>query len=387
METERMTKEMDKKQLGIVIALGVLLLGIIIAVFIYDAKLNTNIVEVNGVKYDKSDFESYLKVWQYENGEETVNLEDMYRNYELYKLYSQYVEKYNVKLSNENEIKELTDTEKTKLMEDYALSESEYMRVKEEIALVDQLYANLQDYFVISEEEYNVHKEGNEDKFKMYDYRVMQIPVEQPEETSGDVSGDDLTGDISGDISGDSGEQARKDAAMAKAVEALAKVKSGDNFEEVAQEYGTYRFVYTPSGYNVVNGTLESVAGLYMEQYIWDTNVIEALTTLNKGEYSKIYEGDSAYSFVYLEDIREGLDEENENIYKREIGNEHIQGEAIIIENKITLKGIKIEKLIPILAREKESGDIISENVSGNVKQTASGDVISGEIIVSGENQ
>lgn len=400
-KTERMTKEMDKKQLGVVIALGVILLGIIIAVFVYDAKLNTSILEVNGIKYDVSDFESYLKVWQYENGEEPIDIDSMFSTYKLYKLYSQYAEKYHVKLSSENEVKALTDSEITKLAEDYALTESEYMRVKEEMALVDELYANLQDYYIISDEEYNEHKEGNEDKFKMYDYRVMQIAVEEAEETSGDtlsgdtISGDvnsgDMSGDISGDTASDNGEQARKDVAMSKAVEALAKVKSGDSFEEVAKEYGTYRFVYTPSGYNVVNGTLETVSGLYMEQYVWDTNIIEALTTLQKGEYSQIYEGDSAYTFVYLEDVREGLDETNDNLYKREIGNEHIQGEAVVVDgNRFILKSIRLEKLIPILAKEKEesgdtSGDI--SNVSGEQNQMSSGEVVSGEIMVSGENQ
>ena len=30
------------------------------------------------IKYDKSDFESYLKVWQYENGEEALDLDDTF---------------------------------------------------------------------------------------------------------------------------------------------------------------------------------------------------------------------------------------------------------------------------------------------------------------------
>ena len=65
-------KRMDKKTLGVVIALGLLLVGIIVSVFVYEAALNTVILDVNGVKYDKSDYESYLKVWEYENGEEDL---------------------------------------------------------------------------------------------------------------------------------------------------------------------------------------------------------------------------------------------------------------------------------------------------------------------------
>lgn len=387
---------MDKKTLGVVIALGILLVGIIVAVFIYDAALNTVVLDVNGVKYDKSDFESYLKVWQYENGEEALDLDQTFSNYQIYKLYSQYIEHYGVKLDSENEVKELTDAEKTKLETDYNLTENEYMRVKTEITLVDQLYGDLHKYYNVSDEDYEEHKGENADKFKMYDYRVLQVAVEAPEEKSGDVSGDNLEVNVSGEtLSGDAlkaiEEQVRKDAAKSKAVEALAKVQSGDKFEDVAKEYGVNRIAYSQGGYTVVNGTLESVSGLYMEDFLWDENVIKALNTLKKGEYSEIFEDESSYSFVYLEDIREGLDEYDDNLYRRQIANEHIQGEAIMVPNKITLKSIKLEKLIPALTKEKVSGDEVEENHDdhdheGETNQSTSGEAISGEIIVSGEN-
>lgn len=393
---------MDKKTLGAVIAIGILLVGIIVAVFIYDAKLNTTILEVNGTKYDKSDFESYLKVWQYENGDEEISIDDSFANYEIYKLFSQYVEHYDVKLKSENEVKELTDTEKTTLETEYNLTENEYMRVKEEIALVDQLYANLHEYYKVSDADYEEHKGDNGDKFKMYDYRIMQVAVEDAKEESGDsMSGDTISGDVSGDISGDTtvdnSEEARKNAAKSRAVEALAKVKSGDNFEEVAKEYGVNRIAYSAGGYNIVNGTLETVSALYIDQFLWDEDVINALNTLEKGEYSEIFEGDSSYTFVYLEDIREGLDEYDDNMYRRQIGNEHIQGEAIVVPNKITLKSINLKKLIPVLANKIEtSGDEehnhdeenhVHEGDSAEINQTTSGEAISGEIIVSGENE
>ena len=387
---------MDKKTLGVVIALGILLVGIIVAVFIYDAALNTVILDVNGVKYDKSDFESYLKVWQYENGEEALDLDQTFSNYQIYKLYSQYIDHYGVKLSSENEVKELTEAEKTKLETDYNLTENEYMRVKTEITLVDQLYGDLHKYYTVSDEDYEEHKGENADKFKMYDYRVLQVAVESPEEESGDVSGDNLEVNVSGEtLSGDAlkkaEEQARKDAAKSKAVEALAKIQSGDKFEDVAKEYGINRIAYSKGGYNVVNGTLESISGLYMEDFLWDENVIKALNTLQKGEYSEIYEDESSYSFVYLENIREGLDEYDDNLYRRQVANEHIQGEAIMVPNKITLKTIKLEKLIPALTKEKTSGDEVEENHDDHdheaeTNQSTSGEAISGEIIVSGEN-
>lgn len=380
---------MEKKQLGIAIALGVILLVIIGSVFVYDTQINTSILEVNGQKYDVEDFKSYLKVWQYENGAEyPVDVDDMFEQYSIYKLYYQYVKKYKVALNEENAVAELTDTQKEELAQNYNLSDSEYMRVKQEIALVDYLYANLQDYFIVSEEEYNEHKTGNEDKFKTYDYRVMQVSVESAEETSGDS----LSGDASGDVSGDNSEQARKDRAMSRAVEALAKVKSGDSFEEVASEYGSYRIVYNASGYNLVNGNLETVSGLYMNDFIFDQNVIDALTTLQVGEYSQIYDEESAYVFVYLEAVRDGLDEAEDNLYKREIGNSHIQGEARIIKGSaIALSSIDLEKLIPILAEtsddDETSGDI--EEVSGESSESsgeAINQITSGEAQNSGES-
>jgi len=367
---------MDKKSLAVVVVLGIVLIGIIIGVFVYDANANSTIAEINRVKYNKSDFESYLKVWQYENGEEPVDLDEMYNNYKIYKLYTQYADNYHVELPSGEKVSTLTESEITKLSEKYALTENEYMRVKTEIAEVDYLFANLQDYWIVSDEEYESHKGANADLFKMYDYRVMQVNVEQPEEKSGDVSGD-----ISGDeaISGDSDEQIRKNNAKSKAVEALAKVKSGDSFEEVAKEYGASRITYSNGGYTIVNGTKETVSGLFMNSYVWDQNIIKALTTLKKGEYSEIYESEGYYMFVYLEDIREGLDKEDENNYKRQIANEHIQSEALMVDNRIALKRIKVEKLIPILNKE------IKEDISGETNGAE--EVISGDGSLSGEAQ
>lgn len=348
---------MDKKSIIVVGILGVILLAIIGAVFIYDGKINTNIVEINGEKYSKSDFESYVKVWQYGNGSTPVDMDTMFSNYQVYKLYSQYVEKYNIELPSGEQVSGLTDADKAKLEKDYNLSESEYMRVQTEISKVDYLFANLQEYWIVSDEEYNTHQAGNEDKFKMYDYRVMQVAVEAAPEKSGDVSGEE-----SGDISGDTSEQARKDAAKSKAVTALAKVKSGDKFEDVAKEYGTTRITYTNGGYSIVNGTLETISGLYMESYLWDANIIKALQTLKPGEYSEIYESDSSYLFVYLEKIREGLDESDANAFKRQIGNEHIQGSAVIVPNRITFKSVKLNELVPAIANPSASGDTTEEH-------------------------
>jgi len=369
---------MDKKSLVVVIVLGVLLFGIITAVFLYDAKLNTTIMEVNGKKYDKADFESYAKVWQYENGEEPVDLETIFNNFGIYKLYTQYADNYHVSLPSGEAISAPSDDVKTELENHYNLSEEEYMRVKTEIATVDYLFQNLSKYWKVSEEEYNTHREGNEDKFKMYDYRVMQVAVEPAPDS----------GDVSGDASGDTSLEARKAAAMSKAVEALAKVKSGDNFEEVAKEYGTTRIIYSASGIQIGNGIVESVSGLYMDDFVYDENIKEALTTLKKGEYSEIYEGedDSGYTFVYLEDIREGLSGADDETYRREIANEHIQGEARIVPNRITLSTIDLEKLIPALAgehshdhEEETDTDEGTNDVSGESNNVESGDV-SGEV-------
>lgn len=390
---------MDKKSVGIVVAIGVILLGIIIAIFIYDGAVNTTIADVNGTKYDKSDFESYLKVWQYENGDTAIDMDEKFETYKVYKLYTQYTDLYDIELPSGEKVTELTDTEKIKVETEYNLSESEYMRVKTEIAEVDYLFNNLQDYWKVSDEEYKEHQAGNEDLFKTYDYRVMQVLVKDAEEKSGDVSGESLSGDVSGEVSGevtvDNSEEARKNEAKSRAVEALAKVQSGDSFEEVAKEYGSSRIVYTPAGYSVINGTLESISGLYMEDYLWEENVIKALQTLEKGEYSEIYEGEGYYMFVYLEDIRDGLDKAESNLYKRQIANEHIQGEARIVGNKIVLRSIDLEKLIPALTKEvKESGDVNKDTQDNTNKETTSGDnnvsgevkeTVSGEIKLSGD--
>lgn len=388
---------MDKKSLVIVIILGVILIGVVAAAFLYDGVINSTILEVNGHKYSQEDFESYLKVWQYESGTEPVDKKTIYENFAAYKLYSQYVDRYHVELPSGEKVTEPNETELAKLNADYNLSKDEYMRVKTEIATVDYLFENLADYWKVSDEEYEEHKAGNEDLFKMYDYRVMEVPVKEPEVESGDISGDttensDDKEEASGDAEAE--KQARKNEAKSRAVEALAKVQSGDSFEEVAKEYGTMRIVPANGGYSIVNGTVESVSGLYMQDTIWDENIIESLQTLKKGEYSEIYENENSYMFVYLENIREGLDKYDDNTFRRQIANEHIHGEAVKIENQFFLRNINLEKLIPALT--KASGDVIEDahdheneesdvNISGDTTiNNISGDTVavtSGEIV------
>lgn len=375
---------MDKKSLVSVIILGVILVGVIAAAFLYDGVFNTTVLEVNGIKYSRADYESYLKVYQYENGSEAVDKNTIYDNFVAYKLYSQYVDRYHVELPSGEKVTEPTEAEIVKLSEDYNLSKEEYMRVKTELATVDYLFANLQNYWIVSEEEYNEHRQGNEDLFKMYDYRIMQIPLEEPSQPSGDTSGDKAV------VSGDKlSEEEKKINAKSRAVEALAKVKSGDSFEEVANEYGTMRIVVSNGGYSIVNGNKESISGLYIHDSGLDEDTITAITTMKKGEYSEIFENDGGYTFVYLEDIRDGLDEYDKNTFKRQIANEHIHGEAIKIENKFFLKSINMKELIPAL--EKASGDVITDehdHEHEDVEITISGDNTatnntSGEVIVS----
>ncbi len=420
-----MTK-MEKKSIVAAVVAGILIVGVIIAVLVYDGFVNTVILEVNGVKYDKSDFESYLKVYQYEKGKEAVDIDEEFDTYQIYKLYSQYVDMYQLKLDEENKIAELTDSEKEKLEKEYALSESEYKRVKTEIALVDQLWRSLGDYYKIPDEIYEAYKAEkvehamehglSEDQvFKTYQYRVMQVPVPDAPETSGDtISGDkENSGDtntsgnlLSGEqnsgnsFSGDNGsgetlskeevaKKQRQAETKAKAEEALAKVKAGEKFEEVAKEYGTMRIVFSASGYQVVNGGIETVSGLYMDDYVYDEDILDALRTLKAGEYSKIYESENSYTFVYMEKIEDGIDKDSENTFKREIANELIQTSAVIVRDKIILKSIDIEKLIPALT--KVSGDNQTPALSGESQGTSgdaqgtSGEVVSGNN--SGDNQ
>lgn len=390
---------MDKKSLIAVIFLVAILVAIVVVVFIYDGTMNTTVLEVNGVKYDVTDFENYLKVRQYEAGETPVVIDDEFSTYQVYKLFAQYAKSKNVKLPAENAVPELTEDEYATLSTDYNLSKEDYMNTKTEIALVDYVYANLQDFYDLSDEEYNSHISASTapDPEKMYYYRIMQVAVEAADTTeevsgetlSGDVSGNSLSGDVSGEISGDASgdlvddEQVRKNAAMSKAVEALARVKSGDNFEAVAEEYGSSRLIFTPDGsIDIVNGKQEVISGYYMDDYVMDTDIINALRTLNLGEYSEIFESSTgtSYCFVYLEDVKEGLEGADRSAFVKEIANEHIQGNAVVVPNRFPLKSIKLEELIPALAKAnidtQTSGDVLSGDVSGESNPTeTSGDV------------
>ena len=419
---------MNTKQVVAVAILVLVVLALIIGLFVGDAT-NTTVLRVGDKKYDISDFVSYVKAWNYDDDSSKSDINTMFSNYESYKVYSTRAEKAGVTLSGDEVIAELSSGDYATMLADYDLTSGEYMRVKTEMALANKLYASPYELGKISKSYFDSYKasmieENGENYFDTYDYRVIEVtlaPEIEVEDENAEVVNDEaseVSGDVvgscnaSGETSGDKArkEQQRKDEAKAKAelvlnvIKEYASNKSGDNeayisrlrdalevqsgdeefsgdvFDYIGQFEESSRYTQNSNGFmSVANAELTSASKLYFKEDLTGTNsylsmfgydkdakeIVDKVTNLKAGEVSDIFESVNGYSFVYLENIRSGLDEADELRYNNELANTYIGQNANMTFNKTLVNKLKLDEILPIKAREAQapSGDIVSGEV------------------------
>ena len=411
---------MNSRNIIICAIAGILIIGLVIFLFVGDAT-NDTILKVGDQEYSLSDFESYVKVWNYENDSSKSSVDDMYKNFQSYKVYVARAEKAGVELESGEKPESLTSGDVQTLLDDYNLTADEYYRVKTEMAKANKLYDAPYKYAKISSDYYTNYKESlvesNPNVYDMFEYRVVEIPVEPEitveEELSGDVTSE--TALVSGETSGE--KAARKLAeAKEKAGEVLELAKkfvslqSGDSaesilaslkeiipqtsenetdnlFDYIGENTTTNRYTQNTSGFNAVaNGGLDTASRLYItEDMTGDSSylamfglgdfskaIVEKVLELNEGEFSDLFESPDGYAFVYMEKITHELSEDEETRLNDELANVYIGQNSQMTFNKTLVKTIDLEKLMPKVARDAEEAR----------KQAA---LASGDVAVSGE--
>ncbi len=399
----------------IAIVLGIIVIALVILLMVGDVNDNT-VLTISNQKYDVKDFESYVKVWNYENNSAKNDVEKMYLElYVPYKLYATRAEKVGLELEGYEKPKELTSGDELILLEDYALTSGEYMKVQTEIALANKLYGESYKYGKVPQSYYDSYLSAQDKEiFDTFNYRVIEIPVEQDiEEPKLDENGYPIEEpEESGE---DSGEKARKeqeriDEAKAK-IEAVKnivkeyaslpsgekdeasyveKIKeyypelyedvefSGDLFEYISENSTIKRATQNTNGFNgsKANAALDSAARVFFKNDMTGLNsliptygnaetaktIVDNVEKLKAGEVSETFETDSGFGFVYLESIVNELSEEDNNRLHSEIANKYIDEYAGQTRNIGPVKKINLEKLIPIVARKAEEAKKAAEN-------------------------
>lgn len=294
--------------------ISVLLIATIIFVALYDSVIDNCMLEVAGIKYEKDDFVKYYKLVAIEEGSEEIDVSDVYEQYVAIKVYLQKAQQHKLALSDD-EIKSIEENydsdavDKTKL-EANGITKEEYLKYYEEVMLASKFIQDAGEYYQMSETDYETYKSQYSDGFKMYNYRILQvIPT--------------ATGEGDGEEKVTSDED--KQLAKSKAEEALEKIKSGEDFEEIAQEYGSYRLVSGLDGYTLSNGQLETMPLLYLSESVTNTQLYNELIELADGEYTNIVEDGDNYLFAKLESTEDGLSEAAEERLKSDINTTYAQ--------------------------------------------------------------
>ena len=420
---------MEKSKL-IILVIGIIaLVALVIGLVVAESK-NEHIFTIGKTTYDLEDFKSYGKVWYYEeNSSVTESLDNMLNSYTYYKLLNKRAEDCGVELSGDEFPAALESGDELRLLNDYELTSGEYMRVQTEIAKANKIAENAyelgrvrsdvadwySDLFLPSypsylEQNYGVTLRGSEtvkDYLKTVDYRVIQLEVPH----SGDEELENESGDASGEVSGDNDNaQAILDTKL-KAQEIMEKIKSliegGSTVEEayssINEQYSgdvTFKSHYAMVGNGfsqVQNGELETTAKLYASNNInhpWlsmfggdeevQNKTLDAVKSLEKGEYTDLIEGDNVIAFVYIEDVRDGLEGDQEKQFNTEASLRYIINSTDYNSvDKVVAKKANFEALPGVKAKlEEEKANEEEANTEDVVE--ASGE---GEIIVENEEE
>ena len=267
---------MEKKKVIALAVIAFLAVGLIIFAVLYDAVFDKCILEINGVRYTKDDFIEYLTLARTEDP--TITTDDGFTQYEQIKVLYQEAEKRGLTLTEDeiNNINAAYESADKEALEAAGITSEKYANLYKQTILARNVQTKLVEDYPMPDEVYEQYKQAYADYLKTYEYRVLQVSAQtvETEETNeaGETVSKGLTDEQIAEL-----EAQYKDEAKAKAEEALAKIQAGEDFEEVAKDYGSYRFISTLNGYNIVNGSLESMPLLYLSNSMLDENLYNAI--------------------------------------------------------------------------------------------------------------
>ena len=346
---------MQKMQKIGIISIAIFLIALIVFVVIYDSVIDTCVLKINGEKYDLEDFDNYLALIEFEQGQD-VEAKDIYEQYVNIKLFHQKAEERGLALT-EDEIKSLDENyesenvDKAKL-EQIGFSKDKYMKYYQESLLASKFMEQSGEYYPMSEEEYLVNREQYVDMLKMYNYRVLQVSPDAVEEGAEEPSAEE-----------------KKQQAKTKIEAALEKLKNGEDFETVAKDNGTYRFVTTVSGgYSLINGQLESMPLLYLSEAVTNATLYAELIKLEPGNYTNIIEDGDGYVVAYLESVEETPSAEADARLKKDLNTmyaqQYVLGTTEIIRNTAKINNASNAKINVEVSNQDE--DVVNENTDEN---------------------
>lgn len=322
---------MDKKTgiiLGIISAIIVVLVAV---VFVMDSNMdktdNNTILEINDVKYSTDEFKVFTKLANHANGDINKEMTEdellaMLDTFLFRKLYYNAAVAHGITLAEDSKA-----TYETEYAEDEAtflaanISKDDYIKYKTEEEMAQELEYDFANYYTLPDETYNSVKESfeAEDMYDTYTFRMITIPYEVP------ASGDEASGEEVDVLESGDTEDLSRETQLAIAEDVLAKIKSGEDFGELAKEYGSTRLSFKGNEYVLINGDVEYATTPLLSSKLGSDDLYEAVTALPSGECTEIIEDTeyTTFQIVKVEAKEDGFVGEGEKELKEVLLSEY----------------------------------------------------------------
>ncbi len=327
---------LDKKSLITLGVIAVIVIVSIIAVFsmsMEDGKLTKIdadlIVTVNGKDYMIDEFQKfeYLKneadgdIAKQVSGEEK---EELINTFVSNKLYVAAADSKKISVPTEELEKYRTEyASKSDTLSPYNISEADYFNYKKDEYKINQLTQDFASYYSLPQDIYDEFKESiSGEDLKSYSYRMMSFNYEVKDESGESGEAIETSGELSTDVSGDSAESGEEDKSKetvsATVQDVFNRVKSGEDFEELAKEYADFRLTFKGSQYDFGYGKLEYAVGPLLQSKVGNDALYEAIKKTASGEYTDIIDDteNTTLYFARVESVEDGFVGEAENELK-----------------------------------------------------------------------
>lgn len=341
---------MQKMQKIGIIVISVFLIGLIIFVALYDSVIDKTILKINGEKYTVEDFNNFANLVELDQGQE-MDLKELYEEYVNRKLYCQKALDFGITLTEEelktiDEHYESAEVNKETLAQ-LGFTKEVYVEYLKQATLATKFSNMAPDMYPITDEQYVEYKKELADQLEMYNYRILEVYNEVPEESEDKT----ITEEI-------------KQATKAKIEGALDRIKNGEDFETVANEYDPTGLSQLIEGYSV--GQVRSVPKMLLADTLQNEVLYSELLKLEAGNYTNIIETSNGYIVARLESVEPELNEEYDEAFRNALNAEnaqqHILGTTEIIRNTGKIKNVKHVDFSTIPVNEVET-----ENETPNI--------------------
>ena len=290
-------------------------------------------------QYTADDYKTYQLLSNYDNGDITKKpasddeRSEALNNFILNKLYYNAALKHQVKSTSETDYAAEYEEKKADL-EPYGVTSEQYAAYKKENDIVQAFKGSFGDYYSVPDDAYEsvVDTYRSSGEYSTYSFRIMSIPYDaKSEEESGDAtdvaetpSGEEAepTPEVTETSSGEAEEQkdTSKEAQQIVAQSVVERFRSGEDFQELAKEFGSMRFTFVGSGYSLLNaGDLEYATSPLLKSKLGSSDeVYDAFMQLKPGECTEPIDMETynSYQIVKLESVEDGFVGEGEKELK-----------------------------------------------------------------------